>query len=124
MRRHTSFALVTGVQTCALPISFIKGYVADALKRVSIPERGIRGFEVADLGSKDIFGRLLRMEAQGMTFNVWVGLNVNRIFVIYFIPLDDQVTLQRVRDAFKFTFEGAAKVGFQINFEEDRKSVV
>src|SRR3546814_6116906 len=37
-RRHTSCALVTGVQTCALPIS---APVAEASQRFGIPERWI-----------------------------------------------------------------------------------
>lgn len=99
--------------------AFITRYVADALARVSLPAKGIAGFNVVDLGRKDIFGRSLEMRADGhaQAFPLWVGLNVSRIFVIYFVPLAEGTTVERVREVFQFTFGGARKVGFHVNFE-------
>lgn len=97
--------------------AFITGYVADALARVSLPAQGVGSFEVRDLGRKDIFGRALEMHAPGQVFPLWVGLNVSRIFVIYFVPLGGDTTLEKVQDAFRFTFGGAEKVGFHVNYE-------
>lgn len=97
---------------------FLRGYVADALARVSLPAAGVEGFRVVDRGRKDIFGRVLQMEAGDLSFRLWVGLNVSRIFVIYFVPLADGLTEARLREAFRFTFGGAEKIGFQVNFEK------
>jgi len=51
---------------------FLKGYVASALRKVSVPAIGISGFDVEDEGAKDIFGRLLCMNSKGSEFRVWV----------------------------------------------------
>jgi hypothetical protein len=97
--------------------SFLTGYVANALKRVSVPDGAIHRFDVEDLGRKDIFGRVLRMSAPGFRFKLWVGLNVHRLFVIYFVPLSERVTEADVRRIFSYTFGGAEAAGFRPNFE-------
>ena len=100
--------------------AFLTGYVVDALARVSVPAKGIERFTVVDLGRNDIFGRVLEMRAGGLAVRLWVGLNVHRIHVIYFVPLDEAVTLERVRTAFAHTLAGAAKAGYSASLEPAR----
>jgi hypothetical protein len=97
--------------------AFIAGYVAGALKRVSVPERAIHRVDVQDLGRKDIFGRVLRLSSGQFTFKLWVGLNVHRLFVIYFVPLTDEHSETSLREVFRYTFGGAQASGFKVNFE-------
>jgi len=97
---------------------FLRNYIPTALRKVSIPALDIASFEVRDEGAKDIFGRLLKMKSGAHTFEMWVGLNVKRIFVIYFLPLSAEVTRERAKEIFQFTFGGAETVGFHANFEE------
>src|SRR3546814_12282480 len=40
-RRHTRCALVTGVQTCALPISYVTGFARAYARAVDLPEAEI-----------------------------------------------------------------------------------
>jgi len=96
---------------------FLRFYIAGALRKVSIPALGIEGFDVQDEGAKDIFGRLLSMKCRDYTFRIWVGLNVRRLFVIYFVPLDDGITIDDVQRIFSFTFGGARKIRYECNFE-------
>ncbi len=106
---------------------FLKRYVAQALRRVSIPEREIMAFDVVDEGRKDIFGRALKMEFADFRFRLWVGLNVRRLFVIYYVPVQEGMSAERLKEIFKFTFGGAEKVGFHLNFEDavvDKRKIV
>lgn len=96
---------------------FLGTYMAEALARVSIPEMGINGFSVSDQGRKDIFGRVLEMHSPKLTFRVWVGHNVRRLFVIYFVPLSECVTAERLQQVFTHTFGGSEQSGFKVNFE-------
>lgn len=97
---------------------FLRKYISESLKKVSIPALRIENFAIHDEGAKDIFGRLLRMENGDYKFDVWVGLNVKRLFVIYFIPVRDELSIEKAKKIFEFTFGGAEKVGFQANYEE------
>ncbi len=113
-------------QLHVLADEFLRKYVPRSLSRASIPALNITNFTVKDEGEKDIFGRLLRMTSGDYKFEMWVGLNVSRIFVIYFVPLQNGLesgqnsglTKERAQKIFEFTFGGAQKVGFSSNFEE------
>src|SRR3546814_12285126 len=57
-RRHTRCALVTGVQTCALPI-FILSYLGDAkseARMVTLGGQPVAEINLADIGSASGFG--------------------------------------------------------------------
>lgn len=98
---------------------FLKKHVRSALERVSVPALGIDRFEVADAGAKDIFGHLFIMQAKQIRFPLWVGLNVHRLFVIYYLPRDAEENFaERAERIFQFTFGVARKAGFNTNFEE------
>lgn len=97
---------------------FLRVYIASALARVSVPDLNIERFHVKDEGRKDIFGRLLKMTSGNYTFQVWVGLNVRRLFVIYFVPLTERVGINELKQIYHFTFGGAQSAGYSCNFEE------
>lgn len=97
---------------------FLKIHMRNALRKVSVPSLGIKAFKVDDGGAKDVFGHLLIMTGGAVTVPLWVGLNVHRLFVIYYLarePEDDFV--ERVKAIFNFTFGGAMDAGFKANYE-------
>ena len=47
----------------------------------------------------------------------WVGINVKRLSTIYFVKVDSEQQVEELRNIFRFTFGGAAKVGYETNFE-------
>lgn len=98
---------------------FLKKHVRNALQKVSVPALGIERFKVVDGGSKDVFGHLFIMEGGQLKVPVWVGLNVHRLFVIYYLARDpnDADFAQRAKEIFGFTFGGAMETGFKPNFE-------
>src|SRR3546814_9726890 len=53
-RRHTICSLVTGVQTCALPISFERRVVHKACRAQGRSETQVDGLRCGDLGPVDI----------------------------------------------------------------------
>src|SRR3546814_4915754 len=59
-RRHTRCALVTGVQTCALPISVLLAHVGEELRRerVPIPRRVDLANELNEREARDRLGAL------------------------------------------------------------------
>jgi hypothetical protein len=98
---------------------FLQKHVRQALQKVSVPALSIERFKVLDGGSKDVFGHLFVMEGGTLRIPVWVGLNVHRLFVIYYVARDPAETdfAARVKDIFAFTFGGAMETGFKANFE-------
>ena len=102
----------------SLAEGFYTHYVMKALAKVTIPGRGLDSFEVTNAGKKDIFGHLLHMKSGDFDFPLWIGLNVKRVFVIYFVPLSESFGKAEAEKIFYFTFRGAEKVGFHMNFEE------
>lgn len=98
--------------------TFLTRYIVNSLERVSLPELNINKFTVEDLGQQDIFGHIFLMKSAQLSFKIWVGLNVNRIFVIYFLPADEGLSIERAQQIFAFTFGGAEKLGYHANYEE------
>ncbi len=47
-------------------------------------------------------------------FRFWIGVNVDRLFFITYIA---EVTTEEAKEKFKFTFGGAEKVGWQMQYE-------
>lgn len=76
--------------------------------------------EVRVLGRTDIFGAGYRLENGADRLMVWVGLNVSRLIVIYWIAAKDGMDEKRAADVFRYTFGGAAKVGFDVFYERTR----
>jgi hypothetical protein len=98
---------------------FLRKHLRDALARITVPQLGIRGFQVLDGGVKDIFGHSFLLESGEFKFRMWVGLNVRRLFVIYFLERPEETGFaEKVAKIFQFTFGGAEAVGFKANYEQ------
>jgi hypothetical protein len=97
---------------------FLTRHVYQALHRISVPSVGVHKFLVADTGRKDLFGRLFSLTSENVAFQLWVGLNVYRVFVVYFVRSDGSEEFSaRAERIFRFTFGGATAVGFVPHYE-------
>jgi hypothetical protein len=100
--------------------SFLKIHVRSALSAITVPDAGIEYIEVDCLNEKDLFGFQFRLSAPlKWDYVIWVGLNVNRIFVIYFLPVHGEEIeyLKKIRNVFEFTFGGAEAIQYKANYE-------
>lgn len=98
---------------------FLKKHIRAALEKISVPSLGIDRFAIEDAGAKDVFGHVFVMRAKGLAVPLWIGLNVHRLFVIYYLPREGQEDFaERAKEIFKFTFGGAMQAGFKANYEE------
>lgn len=64
----------------------------------------------------NIFGANYILETENIKTKMWVGLNVDRIIIAYFIKGTDSV--DTIKNIFQYTFGGAESVGYKVNFEE------
>jgi hypothetical protein len=48
---------------------------------------------------------------------LWIGINVRRIIVIYFMPGKDEKSVEEMQTIFRGTFSGAAKVGWTVGLD-------
>jgi hypothetical protein len=99
---------------------FLRGHLRRALSRITLPGFARGALKAKDVGEKDIFGHLYVLEsADDFRFKMWVGANVHRLFVIYFVKnLHGPGYVDRLREIFRFTFGGAEQIGFQPFYEE------
>ena len=111
---------------------FLEEFLPDALARVS-PNYTLRheGSLVKKLGQSDIFGAAYELSRNQYSIKLWVGLNVSRLIVIYWVEQgqagsDLQTNAEvktptfdseRLKELFQFTFGGAQKVGFSTYYE-------
>src|SRR3546814_3268374 len=74
-RRHTRCALVTGVQTCALPISVV---FASASGRVYPSQVLNVGVETVRSDGRDVRARHYRVTANRKTYDLWYDEEIGR----------------------------------------------
>lgn len=100
--------------------AFFEEDLVSALKKVSFYEAppDLRCSSVEIEKSVDIFGSVFTLTSYSHTLRVWIGLNVNRIFVIYWVEKSENISLKEIESIFRFTFGGAEKLGYAINYEE------
>ncbi|MFZ5565661.1 MAG: hypothetical protein ACOY95_01510 [Pseudomonadota bacterium] len=100
--------------------AFFEEDLVSALQKVSFYEAppDLRHSLVEIENSVDIFGSVFTLKSYSHTLRVWIGLNVNRIFVIYWVENSEAMSLREIEGIFKFTFGGAEKLGYGINYEE------
>jgi hypothetical protein len=97
---------------------FVTIHVLRELGKITVPHLGISRFDVIDAGKKDIFGHLFVLKSEQLTFKVWIGLNVHRVFAIYFVKSDGSKEFpEKMKSIYGFTFGGAQKVGFVPTYE-------
>ncbi|MVV52219.1 hypothetical protein EJA72_28885 [Pseudomonas sp. PB120] len=63
----------------------------------------------------NIFGANYTLENANTKTKMWVGFNVERIIVAYFLKTTESV--ETIRNIFQYTFGGAESVGYKVNFE-------
>lgn len=63
----------------------------------------------------NIFGANYLLETPTIKMKMWMGINVDRVIVIYFLKDIDQENAKRI---YGYTFGGAESVGYNVNFEE------
>jgi hypothetical protein len=77
--------------------------------------------KITQLGASDIFGAAYQITSGPHVLKVWVGINVSRLFAIFWVAVPDDTTPEafskRLRADFKFTFGGAEKVGYHTYYE-------
>lgn len=88
---------------------FLREQLTDVLNAIR-NEDGQKA-RVSLLELRDIFGALYEVNASGVPWKLWVGLNVDRLICIYFVSGGAQ-DVARLREIFAFTFGGAEKVGY------------
>lgn len=105
---------------------FLEVHLKDALSRIELPQvrKGetlkvnvLKREESVHGGRKDIYGANYDLHLDDFKMRIWVGINVRRLSVIYFAKTADADDAERMERVFKFTFEGAQKVGYHTNFE-------
>lgn len=98
---------------------FLTHQVKDALARVTAPGFGLSKLDVESLGQSDIFGRSFKLSQGEFSYHIWVGLNVHRIFVIYYVGAGDrgEAHVDTLKQVFRFTFGGAEAVNFKSHYE-------
>lgn len=105
---------------------FLDVHLIESLSRIELPqiEKGktvtvipvVRG-EGIHGKRKDIYGSNYEIQLGNFKMRMWVGINVKRLGVIYFVKVNGPEALDDLKEAFKFTFGGAEKVGYHTNFE-------
>lgn len=77
--------------------------------------------KVQVLGASDIFGCGYRVSSGAREMQVWIGLNVSRVFVIFWLLPPQQAAgaaaARAVEKVFQYTFGGASDVGYKTRFE-------
>lgn len=64
----------------------------------------------------DRFGRVFTLSSEQQDLRMWVGLNVHRFLVLYFLKLPDDKTLEQLEQDFMITFSGAKTVGYGVDY--------
>ncbi|KFI07975.1 hypothetical protein [Massilia sp. BSC265] len=105
---------------------FLEQQMADGLRKIEIPQ--LRPGVTVDVdvvqrastvhgGRKDIFGANYEIRLGEFKMRMWVGINVKRLSVIYFVNAADESAVDFYEEKFHFTFAGAAKLGYDTNFQ-------
>ncbi len=105
---------------------FLETLLVESLRRVEVPQAGKnRTLSVNVIapdahihgGRKDIYGSNYELTLNDFRAKLWVGINVRRLSVIYFVKLADTQNIDDLRRIFSFTLAGAEKVGYHTNME-------
>ena len=115
---------------------FLTQHIVESFKRIEIPqvcrEKTVNVVTVTRNANihghrKDIYGANYEISLNSFKMQVWVGINVKRLGIIYFVEVDGPEMLAKLESDFRFTFGGAEKVGYHTNFEyactEDEKVI-
>jgi hypothetical protein len=108
---------------------FLKRVVRSSLETIAIPDAGILGMECTVSSRKENIGYVfylkpsssaLREGATLVQAKVWIGLNVHRFLIIYYLDAtacQPDVFVERAKNVFSFTLDGAHSVGYKEVFQ-------
>lgn len=105
---------------------FLTQHIVESFKRIEIPqvckEKTVNVRVVTRSANihghrKDIYGANYEISLDDFKMQVWVGINVKRLGIIYFVEVDGPEMREKLESDFRFTFGGAEKVGYHTNFE-------
>lgn len=105
---------------------FLEHHLVEALSKIEIPQikngqtvkvNVVKREETIHGGRKDIYGASYHLFLEQFQMKMWVGINVKRLSVIYFVKADAPEDAEKFANDFKFTIGGAKKVGYETNFE-------
>jgi hypothetical protein len=68
-------------------------------------------------GRKDIYGANYELRLDSFRMRMWIGINVKRLSVIYFIKASGPESVEELKQALHFTFSGASKLGYETNYQ-------
>lgn len=105
---------------------FLELQMAEALRKIEVPQLK-RGYTVnvnviersstVHGGRKDIFGANYELWLENFRMRMWIGINVKRLSVIYFVKASSDADEAELEKKFRFTFGGAAKLGYETNYQ-------
>lgn len=72
--------------------------------------------QVSHSAVNNIFGTNYHIQTPSIEAKLWVGLNVDRVIICYFLART--LPTEQMRQIFRYTFGGAESVGYKVNFEE------
>jgi hypothetical protein len=105
---------------------FLEQQMTEALRKIEVPQikRGhtvnvnVLAREITIHGGrKDIYGANYEISLEGLRMRMWIGINVKRLSVIYFARANSIADEAEFEKKFRFTFGGAAKLGYETNFQ-------
>ncbi|NYE63086.1 hypothetical protein FHW58_004308 [Duganella sp. 1224] len=105
---------------------FLEQQIPQSLAKIEIPQlkpghtvnvKVLKRAETVHGGRKDIFGANYELSLETFRMRMWIGINVKRLSVIYFAAVNNEEDLDKLQKAFHFTFAGAAKLGYETNFQ-------
>lgn len=105
---------------------FLEKHMVDALSKIEIPQikqghtvnvNVVKREDTVHGGRKDIYGANYHISLEQFRMQMWIGINVKRLSVIFFTEAQSENDISRLQEIFKFTFGGAAKLGYEVNFE-------
>lgn len=105
---------------------FLEQQMAEGLRKIEIPQLRpdvtvevdvVQRASTVHGGRKDIFGANYEIRLDGFKMRMWIGINVKRLSVIYFVNAADASAVELIKEKFHFTFAGAAKLGYDTNFQ-------
>src|SRR5690606_35775951 len=60
----------------------------------------------------NIFGVNYHLQTPNLQMKMWLGVNVDRVIVIYFVK---DIDIEKAKQVFSYTFGGAESVGYKVN---------
>lgn len=105
---------------------FLEQQMAEGLRKIEIPQLRpgvtvevdvVQRASTVHGGRKDIFGANYEIHLDEFKMRMWIGINVKRLSVIYFVNAADASAVEFIKEKFHFTFAGAGKLGYDTNFQ-------